>query len=228
MLKKFDPAKFRYRLLIDIAAAILHVWFSTCRVKIIRPDIHQRYVHGKVKGVGATWHRGAIFLVWFFRKAHPMVMFSLSRDGELMARFAEKLGIIAARGSSSRGGREALQTMLKFLSGPSPRKTATVLDGPRGPRFVAKRGMIVLAKEAGVPLLPIMASAHPAVTLKKTWDKTMIPLPFSRVTVIYRDPWLIPRDLTREELEAWRQGVERTLNDMMAQADADTGYREKG
>ena len=156
-----------------------------------------------------------------------MIMFSRSRDGELMAMFAEKLGVLAARGSSSRGGREALQTMLKFLSGPSPRKAATVLDGPRGPRFVAKRGMIVLAKEAGVPLLPIMASASPAVTLKKTWDKTMIPLPFSRVTVIYRDPWLIPKGLSSEELEAWRQAVEKTLNDMMEQADADTGYREE-
>lgn len=226
MLKAFDPGKLRYRLLISIAARIVHIWFSTCRIRIIRPDIHHRYVLGQVKGVGATWHRGAVFLVWFFRKAAPMVMFSRSRDGELMAGFAEKLGVIPVRGSSSRGGREALQEMLTFLAGPSPRKAATVLDGPRGPRFVAKKGMIVLAKESGLPLLPVMVSACPAFTLKKTWDKTMIPLPFSRVTVIYRDPWQIPAKLTAEELEAWRLGVERTLNDMMHHADADTGYRD--
>jgi lysophospholipid acyltransferase (LPLAT)-like uncharacterized protein len=228
MLKSFDAGKPGHRLLIDIAAGILQVWFSTCRIKIIGKDIQDRYVCGKVKAVGVTWHRGAIFLVWFFRKIHPMIMFSRSRDGEMMARFAEKLGVIPVRGSSSRGGREAFQGMLSFLEGPSPRKAATVLDGPRGPRFVAKKGMIVLAKKAGVPLIPVMVSACPAITLKKTWDKTMIPFPFSRVTVIYGEPWNIPGELTGEDLESWRLGVESVLNEMMRRADADTGYREVG
>jgi lysophospholipid acyltransferase (LPLAT)-like uncharacterized protein len=91
---------------------------------------------------------------------------------------------------------------------------------------VAKQGMIVLAKEAGVPLMPIAVSAHPALTLKKTWDKTIIPLPFSRTTVVFREPWKIPKNLSREEVELWRQTVEVTLNDMMHEADADTGYKE--
>jgi lysophospholipid acyltransferase (LPLAT)-like uncharacterized protein len=224
MLKRFDPKKLKYRLAIDIATTIIHIWFSTCRIRIIGKEIHDRHVLGNKKFVGATWHRGAIFLVWFFRKLHGMIMFSQSRDGEIMARFAENLGMAAARGSSSRGGQEALREMLAFLAGPGPRKAATVLDGPRGPRCVAQKGMVFLAKEAGLPLLPIMVSAHPAITLKKTWDKTMVPLPFSRVTVVYRDFWTIPKELTREELEGWRQTVETTLNEMMREADADTGY----
>jgi lysophospholipid acyltransferase (LPLAT)-like uncharacterized protein len=226
MLKGFDPSKVRYRLLIDVAAKILHIWFSTCRVKIIGRPFHERYSMGEVKVVAATWHRGAIFLVWFFGKFHPMIMFSRSRDGELITKLAEAFGVIPIRGSSSRGGKEAWRGMLDFLSGPSPRKAATVPDGPRGPRCVAKKGMIVLAKEAGVPLMPIAFSAHPAFTLRKAWDRTIIPLPFSRITVIFREPWDIPKELTREELESWRQQVEVTLNDMMNEADADTGYKE--
>jgi lysophospholipid acyltransferase (LPLAT)-like uncharacterized protein len=226
MLKRLDPHKTGYRLLIDLATRLLNLWFSTCRIKIVGTALHHRYVAGKEKVVGATWHRGAIFLIWFFRRARPMVMFSRSRDGELIAQFAENLGIIPVRGSSSQGGREALEAMKAFFAGPGNRKGATVLDGPRGPRCVAKKGMIVLAKEAGVPLLPIMVSAHPAVTLKKTWDRTLIPLPFSRVTVIYREPWKIPKGLPNKELETWRQKVEATLNDMMGEADADTGYRD--
>jgi len=224
MKKSLHRKKFRNWLITSIGSKILNLWFSTCRVKIIGKEIHDHYAMGEGGVVGATWHRGAIFLVWFFRKIHPMIMFSRSGDGDLFAGFAEKIGVIPIRGSSSRGGPKALKGMKEFLTGPGVRKTATVLDGPRGPRCVAKKGMIVLAKEAGVPLLPVMVSAYPAITLKKTWDKTLIPLPFSRVTVIYREPWHIPENLNGNDLKILRQDVEKTLNEMMHQADSDTGY----
>jgi hypothetical protein len=218
--------KLTTRLIIALAAKILNLWFSSCRITVIRQDLHDRYITGESGVVGATWHRGAIFLVWFFRKVHPMIMFSRSKDGDLLAGFAEKLGVVPIRGSSSKGGQDALMGMKKFLNQPGPRRAATVLDGPRGPRCIAKKGMIVLAKNAGMPLLPIMMSAYPAITLKKTWDKTLIPLPFSRVTVIYRPPWTIPDDIYEEGLEKLRQEVEFTLNDMMREADAETGYQD--
>ena len=213
------------RLVISVSVKLLHAWFSTCRIRIIGQDIHDEYIAGPAPVVGATWHRGAIFLVWFYRNQHPMIMFSRSRDGDLLAGFAEKLGIAPARGSSGKGGREAVEEMKHFLNQPGARKTATVLDGPRGPRDAAKSGMIVLAKDAATPLLPIAVSAWPAVTLKKTWDHTIIPLPFSNVTVVYRRPWIIPPEASGEDIEHYRGEVEKTLNDMMAEADKDTGYR---
>ena len=155
-----------------------------------------------------------------------MIMFSKSKDGDLIARFAEKLGVVPVRGSSSKGGSRALKTMLEYLNQPGSRKVATVMDGPRGPRCVAKKGMIVLAREAGVPLVPIMASGTPAITLKNTWDKTWIPLPFSKVTVIYEQPWFPANDSSDEALERLRAEVETTLNHMMVRVDADTGYAD--
>ncbi len=225
MRTSLDRKKLRNWLITSIGSKILNLWFSTCRIKIIGKEIHDRYAMGEGGAVGATWHRGAIFLVWLFRKIRPMIMFSRSGDGDLFAGFAEKIGVIPIRGSSSRGGPKALKGMIEFLAEPGVRKVATVLDGPRGPRCVAKKGMIVLAKEAGVPLVPIMISAYPAITLKKTWDKTMIPLPFSRVTVMYGDPWHIPKDLKSHDLELLRQDVEKTLIEMMHQADRNTGYK---
>jgi lysophospholipid acyltransferase (LPLAT)-like uncharacterized protein len=214
------------RLLIWLAARIFNLWFSTCRIQIIGRAYHELFIEGDQKCVGATWHRGAIFLVWFFRKAHPMIMFSRSKDGDLLAGFAENLGVVPVRGSSSRGGRKALRQMVAFLNGPGSGKAATVLDGPRGPRCVAKTGMIVLAMKAGVPLLPIMVSARPAITFRKAWDRTMLPLPFSNITVIYTHPFMLPNRLDSEELERVRLRVQKRLNRMMAECDAISGYRD--
>jgi lysophospholipid acyltransferase (LPLAT)-like uncharacterized protein len=216
-------------LVLVLGTWMLRLWFSTCRIKILNKDVHERYVASERGVVGAGWHRNAIFMVWFFRKMRPVVMFSRSRDGELIAAFAEKLGVVPVRGSSSKGGREALRHMIARLRAPGGvKKAATVLDGPRGPRCVAKAGMILLAKRAELPLLPVMVSAYPALTLKKTWDRTLIPLPFSRVLVDYREPWHIPGDLDRDGFESLRREVEDTLNEMMAALDARSGYGGKG
>jgi len=218
---------FKTRSMVGFGTRLLNTWFSTCRIEIHGQKIHERYVLGEEKAVGATWHRGAIFLVWFFRNTHPMIMFSRSKDGEMLSEFARRLGVIPIRGSSNHGGQAALDGMKMFLRRPGRQKAATVLDGPRGPRYVAKKGMIVLARDTGAPFLPIMVSARPALTLKHTWDKTMIPLPFSRVVVTYRDPWRIPKELDGEGLEEFRREVEDTLNEMRRAADRYTGYREK-
>jgi lysophospholipid acyltransferase (LPLAT)-like uncharacterized protein len=211
------------RLLVRIAVPLLKLWFSTCRVRFVGKPYHDAYILGERSIVGATWHRYTIFLVWFFRLQHPMILFSRSRDGELIARFAERLGVVPVRGSSSRGGSAAFREMLQFLAGPGPRKVATVLDGPRGPRFVAKKGMILLACKTGLPLVPFVMSARPALTLKKTWDRTLIPLPFSRVVVLYGKPWTPVGQVSKNTLESLREEVESTLNRMREAADRIAG-----
>ncbi len=153
-----------------------------------------------------------------------MIMFSRSRDGDLLAGFAQRLGIVPVRGSSGHGGKKALEIMAESLKANRIIKAATVLDGPRGPRFTAKKGMIVLARDTGAPLLPIIMSAKPAITLEKAWDKTVLPLPFSRILVSYRRPWIIPPDARGDKLEKVRLEVEKTLNEMMMEADKKIGY----
>jgi lysophospholipid acyltransferase (LPLAT)-like uncharacterized protein len=225
MASSNEPIQLRSRLIINFATFLLNLWFSTCRITIIGRQFHNQLTLHSNKVVGATWHRGAIFLVWYFRRLHPMIMFSRSKDGELISGYAEKLGNITVRGSSHKGGREAFREMVRFLRSPGSRKVATVLDGPRGPRCIAKEGMIRLAMITGVPLIPIMVSAHPAITIRKAWDKTMIPLPFSRVVVMCGAPWHPARQMRETEVELLRQEVEDKLNQMLSQCDEISGYR---
>jgi lysophospholipid acyltransferase (LPLAT)-like uncharacterized protein len=203
---------------------MLRVWFATCRITVVGRDVHERFILGNEKMVAGTWHRGAIFLVWFYRRVRPMIMFSRSRDGGLIADYAENMGVLAVRGSSSRGGATALRTMIQYLRRPGARKVATVLDGPRGPRFVAQAGMLQLARNARVPFIPLVMSAAPAMTLRRTWDRTLIPLPFSRVVVCYGPPQFIGPEVRGPRLEAKRRDVETLLNQLRHEADRRVGY----
>jgi len=221
------PLKLRTRFIINLAAFLIRIWFSTCRVKITGRKYFKRHFVDDEPAVGATWHRGAVFLVWYFGRFHPIIMFSKSDDGDLLAGFAAKMGVIPVRGSSSRGGRKALTTMASYLKRHRRGVAATVLDGPQGPRFVAKTGMVALAKLTNYPLLPIMMSAWPAITIKTAWDRTLIPLPFARVTISLAKPWDIPKNYGSAEIENLRGEVEEKLNQMMHAADTQTGYLQK-
>lgn len=208
---------------VNLAYGLCRLWFSTCRVKILQPEIHQRWVLGPRPYIGATWHRGAIFYCYYYGPRRHLVMFSQSEDGEYLARFAEKCGMIPVRGSSTRGGRRALVQMIRHLRA-GRGSCATVLDGPQGPRFVAKKGLLVLAKNTGVPLLPGNWSADRVLTLEKTWDKTLVPKPFSTVVLGYREPLFIPRDCSEEELEGYRRELEKRMNDVVREVDEECGY----
>ena len=99
-------------------------------------------------GIYPFWHRCVLPSVWVFRKRKLAVMTSQSRDGEYIARVIERYGFVAVRGSSSRGGQRALLEMRRIVADGGG--VAFTIDGPRGPRYVAKRGPVLLARETGV------------------------------------------------------------------------------
>jgi len=212
--------------LVTLAYLFFKIWFGTCRLNILNEAFHQEALSGTGSFIGATWHRAAIFFCYYYGPFHPMIMFSQSQDGEYLARFARKFGVIPVRGSSSRGGQRALIQMIRFLN-EGNRTCATVLDGPQGPRYRAKKGLLFLAKETGVPLVPVIWSARKTITLEKTWDKTMIPIPFSKVTVGYGSPLTIPRGCTAEDLDDFRLEIESRLNTLMAEVDQASGYKTR-
>jgi len=207
-----------------IVVPLLRLWFGTCRVELINERVYHEYADLHTPLVVATWHRSAIFALYFFAKFHPMVMISQSKDGELLAQVAAALGVIPVRGSSGRGGREALMRMRQHLVR-GGRACATVLDGPRGPAYVAKKGMLLLAQLSGAPFIPVIWSARRTLTVRNSWDRTLLPLPWSRVCLAFGDPIRIPASCGSGELERYRELVERNLNDMMAAVDCRCGYR---
>jgi lysophospholipid acyltransferase (LPLAT)-like uncharacterized protein len=212
--------------LLTLATLLIKAWFGTCRIRILREDLYKEFFLGSRQFIGVSWHRASIFSCYYYGHFHPLAMFSQSQDGEYLARFAEKCGLIPVRGSSRHGGEKALIQMIRYLKAGN-RICSTVLDGPQGPRFKAKRGLLLLAKKTGVPLLPYMWSSRRPLTLEKTWDKTMIPRPFSEVVVTYGPPLYIPKECSDLEMEALRLELENRVNAIMVEVDQICGYKTR-
>jgi lysophospholipid acyltransferase (LPLAT)-like uncharacterized protein len=167
--------------------------------------------------IGAFWHRAVIPATWYFRGHGMAVMTSSSFDGEYIARIIERFGFSAVRGSSSRGGSAALLGMNRALAGGDI--AAFTIDGPRGPRYVAKFGPVKLAKMSGAPILCFYLAVDRAWILR-SWDAMMIPRPFSRVHVRWTKLIYLPPEATDEQMdECYRQmqdSLERARRDAVA------------
>ena len=218
--------RLKYCLVSQSAGRLARTLFRTCRVEILRGDLVEKYFNQGRPAIGVTWHRGAIFSLYFFGNKRPAVMISRSRDGEYLARYLAIMGGVPVRGSSSRGGRAALKEMADYLQSGPGRYAATVADGPRGPRYVAKKGMIALASKTGLPLVPLMWSAKRVWVLKNTWDQSMIPKPFAKVVFTAGKEFHYPPGIKGQQIEEARQELEDELNRLKDELDNITGYRE--
>ena len=165
----------------------------------------------------AIWHGRVLMLPAIFGKTHAVhVMASRSRDGELVARFVRSFGFQTVRGSTARGGSEALRRLARLLR--QGREVAVVPDGPLGPREVVQPGVIALARLTGAPILPLTFSAHPGWRLR-SWDEFLIPGPFARAAVCFARPLAVPRHADRSEQEALRKELEAALTRLSWRAD---------
>jgi lysophospholipid acyltransferase (LPLAT)-like uncharacterized protein len=158
--------------------------------------------------IGPFWHRAVIAATWYFRGRGIAVMTSSSFDGEYIARIIERFGFVAVRGSSSRGGAEALLGMNRALE--SGRIAAFTIDGPRGPRYVAKRGPVLLARMSGAPIVCFYLASERAWILR-SWDRMMIPRPFSKVHVRWTKLIFLPAEATEEEMKQCQREMQESL-----------------
>jgi len=154
------------------------------------------------------WHRAVIPATYRFRNKGLAVMTSRSFDGEYIARIIQKLGFTAVRGSSSRGAVGALLGMRQQLE--QGHAVVFTIDGPRGPRYVAKPGPILLAKKTGVSINCFYVAVERAWILN-SWDQMMIPKPFSRALIYGSAPMYVPADATDEQTAAFHQQMQETL-----------------
>lgn len=156
--------------------------------------------------VYCTYHLGRE-LAW---KGFPLkVMISRSRDGELISRAVEAWGGETVRGSSSRGGSGALRQLVRSLE--KGRVAAvTTPDGPRGPVYRVQSGTVMLAQLSGAAVYPISYCAERAWRLR-SWDRFIVPKPFSRISVAVGEPQRVPRDLDAAGREAARERLEAAL-----------------
>jgi len=154
------------------------------------------------------WHRSVIPAAYRFRGQKLAVMTSRSFDGEYIARIIQKLGFIAVRGSSSRGAVGAMFGMREQLEQGHP--VVFTIDGPRGPRYVAKPGPVLLAKKTGVSINCFYVAVERAWILK-SWDQMIIPKPFSKAAVYASGPIYVPAGATDEQMTALHQQMQEAL-----------------
>jgi lysophospholipid acyltransferase (LPLAT)-like uncharacterized protein len=155
------------------------------------------------------WHNRVFLATYFWRKRRIVVMTSQSFDGEYIARFIQRFGYGAARGSSTRGAVGAIIEMTRLMRAGCP--TAFTIDGPKGPRYVAKMGAVLLAKKTGQPILPFTISAR-HWEAKGSWDRFQVPLPFSRARVDIAPPIFVSAETNDEGLEAKRGELQAALD----------------
>ena len=173
----------------------------------------------------AVWHQRllpALAYVMKFRHFEPIIMISQSRDGELTARLTKRLGFVPVRGSSTRGGTTALVAILKALE-KNP-AVVHIVDGPTGPKGIVKPGLISMAQVSGAVVLPLIVSAKKAWIIE-SWDKFLVPKPFSEVTIEWGQPFVVPRDIDPARFEELRKEIEQSLSEGHAEADLSLGWK---
>lgn len=208
------------RLLLALAPSLGHwaVRLLAATLALRRDEKHARpFWEQRAPVIYAVWHGRVLMLPWLYGRTHQVhVMASRSRDGELVTRFAWRFGFRSVRGSTTRGGSEALRGLARLLR--KGREVAVVPDGPLGPRGVVQPGVIALARMTRAPILPLTFSAHPSWRLA-SWDEFLVPKPFARALVMFGPPLVVPSDADRSHQETLRKELEVQLSDLTWRAD---------
>lgn len=222
----YEPAdlgaySLRDRLAIRLAARVFGAMISilgrTIRFEVRGREHLESIMANADSQILTLWHENVFLSIYYMRGMGVVVMSSKSFDGEYSARFLTRFGFGTVRGSSSRGGADALVKMIRVAR--KGVRTAFTVDGPRGPRRVVKPGVCALAMKSGGLIYP--ASIEPAKfwTLK-SWDRMRIPKPFSRALVIVRPPIAVAPDADADEFAA-------RLAELQAELDVISEFGEK-
>jgi lysophospholipid acyltransferase (LPLAT)-like uncharacterized protein len=190
------PGDWRAALLASAAALFLRLLRRTVRLRFHDDATVRRWERERRRFLIACWHRHLLLMRYSYRGDRMSVLVSRSRDGELIARVLAKLGVGSVRGSSSRGGAAGLRALLRRARAGSD--LAITPDGPRGPLREVQPGVVLAAAATGLPVVPVALAASRRKELG-SWDRMPLPLPGSRVEIVYGEPLAVPRDATVEE-----------------------------
>jgi lysophospholipid acyltransferase (LPLAT)-like uncharacterized protein len=195
-------------IIIAIGYGFIRLIGPTLRVCVSREEGAQQTV-GQRPLVLNFWHAGIIPATYFFRSLGIRVMSSNSYDGEYMGRIIRKFGFVAVKGSSSRNAVRALLGLRRALK--EGWSVAFSIDGPRGPRYKVKPGPVTLARSSGVPLSTFHIAVESAWVLN-TWDRLIIPKPFSRVLIRFGKLIPVSADAADEDMDRYQQELQDSLD----------------
>lgn len=198
-----------------IVWALLWIFGRTWRFEVIAEDGVTPVVFGQKAGpeIYCFWHQCVLPCTVYFRKSNAVILISQSFDGELITRILRMFGFDAVRGSSSRSSREGLLGLKHVIE--TGRTAIFTADGPRGPIYQTKMGPIKLAQTTGAPIGAFHLQPERAWVMK-SWDRFLVPKPFTRIIVSWAQWTHVRNDLPSEQFETKRQ----ELNDALERARA--------
>lgn len=167
--------------------------------------------------LGAFWHNRLLGPLIPYRDQNIGVVISRSRDGELVSRVAAGFGYLPLRGSSSRGGTQAIRAVLRHLG----RGFDVVLtpDGPKGPRYTVQPGLVQLARRTGRPVIPVGVGISRKVVFS-SWDRFQLPLPFGKIHLVFGEPLFVGADVRDEDAS---EAIRTSLLAVTERADRSAG-----
>jgi len=217
-MKNSKLNRFLYKYLIPYGGFLLiKIISSTYRFRFIGLENEKAALLESGAVIYGGWHQRLFSGITPFAGRKPIVItISESRDGEYIAKIAELIGWRTVRGSSSRGGSKAFRE-LKSLANNGYR-IAHIVDGPQGPPEVIKPGLLRIARATGLPIL-LTAVSPQKEWVFNSWDRFMIPKPFSKIIVRFGKAVPVPKSMSKSDLEKERQRVEKQLKIMIHETD---------
>ncbi len=213
--------KLKYNLIGLTGNSLIKLLFGTIKIQVIGFEAVQKLVESK-KIIFAFWHSRMLMINYLYQGWGAVIMASQSKDGELIARILIRQGHRIVRGSTSRGGARAMVNMIRILK--KEGCTGGIIpDGPRGPRNKVQPGVIALGKKTGYPIIPISYSAR-KIKAFNSWDRFVIPYPFTKGMFIYGDPIFVPKDNTPKEEKELCVRLEKELNRITKHVDGYYGH----
>ena len=211
------PPPYQKQLLRYCLSTYMWLVYHTSKKTYINYNRLKERLDKKQGTLSATWHQSTILLTYPYRHMGVATIASRSKDGEIISSVLKRLGFHSFRGSSSKGGGQALSSIIKFLKTEGLFATITV-DGPRGPAKKVKTGIVRLAQSTGYPIFPLHGWAKRKI-LVKSWDRTMIPLPFNHLIILCGDPITVSKNTDKKELQELANGLESRLNSISEEAE---------
>jgi lysophospholipid acyltransferase (LPLAT)-like uncharacterized protein len=211
-MKKF---LFKY-VLPYIIYVLIYLCCITIRCRNNSPENEDYFKNLSGQYILTLWHSRIFYLFYYFRNRPDLnLLISPSEDGDLLARLAILMGYSVIRGSTYKNSFTAARQLIAVLK--KNKNIIVIADGSRGPRHKAQPGTVVLARITGSPLIPMTYKAKRKFELD-SWDRFLLPLPFTKCTLDFGNPLLLPKDADKEFVEIKLNELESSLN-MMTDGD---------